>query len=173
MQSQHFIPFSLYTLVWWELIDLGLLDRLPLGYFQISGRLPGEWPSHNVSSIWNHFSSHSKQLDSFLFLFSVHIQNNYHILLIAEVLAFSWFISCYFGWQIICSRDCVMPICIYTLIERFMGPTWGPSGTDRTQVVPMLAPWTLLTGYWWLCISCSNWRSMTFLLNMAPMCMYL
>ena len=34
----------------------------------------------------------------------------------------------------------------YTLIARFMGPTWGPSGADRTQVGPMLAPWTLLFG---------------------------
>ena len=25
-----------------------------------------------------------------------------------------------------------------------MGPTWGPSGADRTQVGPMLPPWTLL-----------------------------
>ena len=33
-----------------------------------------------------------------------------------------------------------------TLIARFMGPTWGPSGADRTQVSPMLAPWTLLSG---------------------------
>ena len=32
------------------------------------------------------------------------------------------------------------------LRARFMGPTWGPSGTDRTQVGPMLAPWTLLSG---------------------------
>ena len=32
------------------------------------------------------------------------------------------------------------------LIARFMGPTWGPSGADRTQVGPMLAPWTLLLG---------------------------
>ena len=37
-----------------------------------------------------------------------------------------------------------------TLISRFMGPTWGPSGADRTQVGPMLAPWTLLSG-WSLC----------------------
>ena len=29
-----------------------------------------------------------------------------------------------------------------TLTARFMGPTWGPHGTDRTQV----APWTLLSG---------------------------
>ena len=27
-----------------------------------------------------------------------------------------------------------------------MGPTWGPSGADRTQVGPMLVPWTLLSG---------------------------
>ena len=35
----------------------------------------------------------------------------------------------------------------HTLIARFMGPTWGPSGADGTQVGPMLAPWTLLSGY--------------------------
>ena len=34
----------------------------------------------------------------------------------------------------------------YSLIARFIGPTWGPSGADRTQVGPMLAPWTLLSG---------------------------
>ena len=32
------------------------------------------------------------------------------------------------------------------LIARFMVPTWGPSGAGRTQVGPMLAPWTLLSG---------------------------
>ena len=31
-------------------------------------------------------------------------------------------------------------------IARFMWPSWGPSGADRTQVGPMLAPWTLLPG---------------------------
>ena len=35
---------------------------------------------------------------------------------------------------------------IASLIARFMGPTWGPSGANRTQVGPMLAPWTLLSG---------------------------
>ena len=34
-----------------------------------------------------------------------------------------------------------------TLIARFMGPTWGPSGADRTQVGPMLVPWILLSCY--------------------------
>ena len=35
---------------------------------------------------------------------------------------------------------------ITSLIARFMGPTCGPSGADRTQVGPMLALWTLLSG---------------------------
>ena len=30
-------------------------------------------------------------------------------------------------------------------IARFMGPAWSPSGADRTQVGPMLAPWTLIS----------------------------
>ena len=36
-----------------------------------------------------------------------------------------------------------------SLIVRFMGPIWGPSGADRTQVGPMLAPWTLLSVFPW------------------------
>ena len=36
---------------------------------------------------------------------------------------------------------------VYTLIARFMGPTWDPSGADRTQMGPLLVPWTLLSGY--------------------------
>ena len=31
-------------------------------------------------------------------------------------------------------------------IMRFMGPTWGPPGSCRPQMGPMLAPWTLLSG---------------------------
>ena len=32
------------------------------------------------------------------------------------------------------------------LIAKFMESTWSPSGADRTQMGPMLAPWTLLLG---------------------------
>ena len=35
---------------------------------------------------------------------------------------------------------------VTSLIAWFMGPTWGPLGDERTQVGPMLAPWTLLSG---------------------------
>ena len=35
---------------------------------------------------------------------------------------------------------------------KFMGPTWGPLGSCRPQICPMLAPWTSLSGaiqtYW-------------------------
>ena len=31
-------------------------------------------------------------------------------------------------------------------IAKFMGPTWGPPGSCRSQMGPMLAPWTLLSG---------------------------
>ena len=40
---------------------------------------------------------------------------------------------------------------ISTLIARFMGPTWGPHGSCRPQMGPMLAPWTLLSGQLWHC----------------------
>ena len=30
--------------------------------------------------------------------------------------------------------------------SKFMGPTWGPSGADRTQLGPILSPWTLPPG---------------------------
>ena len=37
-----------------------------------------------------------------------------------------------------------------SLIVRFIGPTWGPSWADRTQMGPMLAPWTLLSGVFFI-----------------------
>ena len=33
-----------------------------------------------------------------------------------------------------------------TQIAEFMGPTWGPPGSCRLQMGPMLAPWTLQSG---------------------------
>ena len=37
-------------------------------------------------------------------------------------------------------------LCDPSLMARFMGPTWGPPRADRTQVDPMWAKWTLLSG---------------------------
>ena len=44
-------------------------------------------------------------------------------------------------------RICGFHLDIASQISRFMGPTWGPSGADRTQVGPMLIPWILLSGF--------------------------
>ena len=33
-----------------------------------------------------------------------------------------------------------------TQIAKFMGPIWGPPGSCRPQMGPMLAPWALLSG---------------------------
>ena len=41
-------------------------------------------------------------------------------------------------------------------ISRLMGPTSGPPGDDRTQVGPMLAPWTWLSGIF----SCSTFSDL-------------
>ena len=35
-------------------------------------------------------------------------------------------------------------------VARFMGPTWGPPGSCRPQVGPMLAPWTLIRVMAWI-----------------------
>ena len=63
-----------------------------------------------------------------------------------------WFI-CWFVWITKLFVGCGNPCCctkptvqLQSLIEKFMGPTWSPSGGARTQVGPMLAPWTLLSG---------------------------
>ena len=45
---------------------------------------------------------------------------------------------------------------ITSLIARFMGSTWDPPEADRTQVGPMVAPWTLLSGLLYWCIEPIN-----------------
>ena len=42
--------------------------------------------------------------------------------------------------------------------SEFMRPTWGPPGSCGTQMAPMLAPWTLLSGYslQYICNVCSH-----------------
>ena len=41
-----------------------------------------------------------------------------------------------------------------TQIAKLMAPTWDPPGSCRPQMGPMLAPWTLLSGYMQDVISC-------------------
>ena len=53
--------------------------------------------------------------------------------------------SCYKGFLLYVNSVAVchnqeVSVIILSLIAKFMGPTWGPSGADRTQVGPMLVP---------------------------------
>ena len=41
------------------------------------------------------------------------------------------------------------PVCLgpkVSQITKFIGPIWGPPGSCRPQIGPMLAPWTFLSG---------------------------
>ena len=55
------------------------------------------------------------------------------------------------GQQRVICFHVMTPLCGYTdnvgpQVARFVGPTWGPTGADKTHVGPMLAPWALLSG---------------------------
>ena len=47
----------------------------------------------------------------------------------------------------VCTQILYVPVWIFSQIAKFMGPTWGPPGSCRPQVGPMLATWTLLSGF--------------------------
>ena len=49
-------------------------------------------------------------------------------------------------FQAIQGKAGLTPLEKLSLITRFMEPTWGPSGAERTQTGPMLATGTLLSG---------------------------
>ena len=55
------------------------------------------------------------------------------------------------GWRFKCvlvHEDNMLLLLLESIqIAKFMGPTWGPPGSCRPQMDPMLAPWTLLSGY--------------------------
>ena len=60
---------------------------------------------------------------------------------------------CQYMFLLSMSKMC--QIYVMTQIAKFMGPTWGPPGSCRPQMGPMLALWTLLSGdrsntcTWW------------------------
>ena len=80
-------------------------------------------------------------LASQLLFLGMHHTQTYKTVVVCFIYRGSSHFSATLGYHI---RLCTSLI---TLIARFMGPSWGPSGADRTQVGPMLAPRTLLYGY--------------------------
>ena len=57
-------------------------------------------------------------------------------------------IDVYVVWVLVIKNRwiCLAYIIPISQITKFMGPTWGPPGSCRPQIGPMLAPWTLLSG---------------------------
>ena len=90
----------------------------------------------------------------------VHIMEHNFTLLWGQTMTLRWYVHVYFVLtmlqQPLRSMYFIahgMFICgiwqqftMHILIAKLMGPTWGPPGAGRTQVGPMLAPWTLPSG---------------------------
>ena len=57
-----------------------------------------------------------------------------------------WWISLKFSPKSPIDSKSALVWVITSQIIRFMGPTWGPPGSCRPQMGPMLAPWTSLSG---------------------------
>ena len=85
------------------------------------------------------------------------------VLYILSVAPIKWryyvFDTCH---QMICTRGDWLSYDSWSLSEaaqiaKLMGPTWGPPGSWRPQMGPMLAPWTLLSGGLWTNYSRRVW----------------
>ena len=95
------------------------------------------------------------------------IKSRFNTFLILDILTmlstfWSWFHSCthsrereiatnvsmalsWYPWRYRWNRD-AWKFAAYTQIAKAMRPTWGPPGSCRPQMGPILAPWTLLSG---------------------------
>ena len=70
-----------------------------------------------------------------------------HIDILCNMLWFIWNIIIFLCRMISYSGYSHLMISAATQRARFLGPTWGPSGSCLPQMGPMLAPWTSLSGY--------------------------
>ena len=113
-------------------------------YLRLNKRLSkqswGWWFETSSGSLWRHCN------EIWLYLTRCH-KNHYtfsKVYIYSTTLDFPilFFSDIPFLYQVLCAAIFQIP----TLIARFIGPTWGPARADRTQVVPMLVPWTLLFG---------------------------
>ena len=96
-----------------------------------------DWMTHPLNQLWK----------------CINFYNMYHTIC---TLIISY--RCDHTKRVICVRVIYLPIffmvaslALYRLwlppqIAKFMGPTWGPPGSCRPQMGPMLASWTLLSG---------------------------
>ena len=86
----------------------------------------------NLPNLLNNYSKNIANLPQSIYLVYIYAIISYHLVIMnIHVLPFVT-LQRYGGWYH--GKGCL------SLIARFMGQTWGPSGADRTQVGPMLAP---------------------------------
>ena len=78
----------------------------------------------------------------------VYISSGNGLVLLGRVLLLWWSVHmCRPKWSIFQAQVSIwVDFLSSPQIARFLRPTWGAPGADRTQVGPMLAPWTLLLG---------------------------
>ena len=88
-----------------------------------------------VLNIW--VSTPVKSIHIMMFQYCIRTES----MLAGTTLKLHWCLQHHFWFDVACLKS------THSLIARFIGPTWGSSGADRTQVGPMLAPWTLLCGF--------------------------
>ena len=55
--------------------------------------------------------------------------------------------------RVLWTNEILPDLSLRSQIAKFMGPTWGPPGSCRPQMGPMLAPWILLSGMRFRCMS--------------------
>ena len=72
----------------------------------------------------------------------------WHISITVHVYYLTWKVSLSVWFMLWYAGSCWWHV--FTQIARFMGPTWGPPGSCRPQLGPMLTPCMLLSGRLWL-----------------------
>ena len=77
-----------------------------------------------------------------IFSFYVFVIQNYTTVFCILIVTLLLICKCNVCWQ----RYFEHQVWYWTLIARFMGPTWDPPGANRTQLGPMWETWKLLSG---------------------------
>ena len=99
-----------------------------------------------IASIQSIFCLHHVEpIDSIDIIHTLNLPSIYHrvVLQLRKQFAYNWHLPCDQFTSITRSVSLCM---LDTQIAKFMGPTWGPPGSCRLQMGPMLAPWALLSG---------------------------
>ena len=112
------------------------LTGLRVGNSPVTGEFPAQWASNaeNVSIWWRH---HVYQMLHYTCKLT---WNTFHLSYLITISHCD--VTKVNRWH----HNSTTVFILKTQIAEFMGPTWGPPGSFRPQMGPMLAPWILLSG---------------------------